>query len=146
MITLGIAGIYNSNWLDRFKPLIRQDKIAVIDPSKIITADNLDNKWDEIINSVHKANYVLYCITPLMNNFYTFADLMYKCTKKDNLIFILLQEDYDKITFERKIWEIDMKSSWEIIKMLLKNENVLVYDSLEDCAKYLNQIATEGDI
>jgi len=125
--TVFLGGTCNgSSWRSK---LIKLLDINYYNP---VVDDWTEECKQEEIRQRNLCDYCLYTITPKMTGVYSIAELVYdSCKQPEKTIFCLLVKDGDK-----KFTKGQMKSLLSVAKLVISN-NVLVFTSLKEVAKYL---------
>lgn len=121
----------NSTWRDTLIPML------TIDCFNPVVEDWTPGCQEEEIKQRKECDYVLYCITPRMEGFYSIAEVVDDSNKRPaKTIFCVLdyaEWDYNPIQFTEK----QIKSLIATSEMIKKN-GATVLTNLSDVASFLN--------
>lgn len=89
------------------------------------------------------ADVNLFVLTPKQHGFYVPLEMgVMACESRDDpemkVVIVFLNEDAGEVFSEAQ-----QKSNVQMRELLLKNQNVEIFDNLEDTAKYINTYLTE---
>jgi hypothetical protein len=127
-IRVGLFGTCNdSTWRERLIPLLNCDYF-----NPVVKEWNDEAKENEF-RERKTCDYVVYCITPKLKGFYSFAELVEdSIIRSRKTIFVYLEND-DEFSFDKQ--QINSLKATEI---LVSKYGVISFDSLEDLATFLN--------
>lgn len=130
MLTVFMGGSCDSNWRDKFVPML--------DPNKVSAFNPIVDDWDEAAQANedwHKINddFCMYVLTPEMNGIYSIFEVADDSNKRpDKTIFCVLPEE------NGKTFSIGLQLNFQKIKKDLIRNGARVFESLEDIATFLN--------
>lgn len=120
----------NSNWRDKFIPLLE------IDYFNPVVSDWTLGDYHEELKQRDVCDFVLYCLTPKMSGCYSVAELTEdSCKNPTKTIFVLLSIDEGQI-----FTESETKSLIAVAK-LVKRNGAVCFSSLQNAANYINEQA-----
>jgi len=120
----------NSTWRDELVKMLNQEKIEVFNP--------IVSNWTkerQIIEDKHRKtdDICLYVITPEMEGFYSFVEVVDDSNKRPEKTVLCVLEKANGKTFDEHIKKCVLKTI-----ELVKENGVKVFDNLETLAIFLN--------
>ena len=131
MYTVFLGGTCNgSTWRDELIPMLDQEKVSAFNP---VVED-----WNEEaqkLEDFHKENddFTLYVLTPEMTGVYSVFEVAMDSCKRSGRVVCCILSEHDGKEFDKQVG----KGMKKIKKDLLTN-GTLVFDSLEEVAKFFN--------
>ena len=117
-----------SKWRDELIPLLN------IDYFNPVVEDWNEEAQEEEIFKRETCDFILYVVTPLMEGFYSIAEMVDDSNKRpDETIVCFLSEDEDKT------WSKHQEKSIEATKELLESNGAIVLENLKEVAFILNE-------
>lgn len=120
----------NSTWRDELVKMLNQEKIEVFNP--------IVSNWTkerQIIEDKHRKtdDICLYVITPEMEGFYSFVEVVDDSNKRPEKTVLCVLEKANGKTFDEHIKKCVLKTI-----ELVKENGVKVFDNLETLANFFN--------
>ncbi len=120
-----------SKWRDELIELL-EPYITYFNP---VVDDWNEEAYQTELKHREKDSFILYCITPEMEGFYSIAEVVDDSNKRpQNTVFCYLK-NYGGKEFNGVEYKSIIKTA-----ALVGNNGGRVFSSLEDCARYLNRI------
>ena len=114
-----------STWRDELIPMLDQDKIEVFNP--------VVPHWTKECQVVEDYHICLYVITPEGTGFYSFVEVTDDSNKRPEKTVLCVLNEANGQEFDSH----NVKAVLKTMKLVAKN-GAVVFDNLEDLAKYLN--------
>lgn len=124
-----------STWRDRLIPMLQ---IEYYNP---VVADWTPACQAEEIRQRELCDFCLYTVTPLMTGVYAIAEVVDDSNKRPKAtVFCVLSKDGDS---DVMFTAAQVRSLYAVVR-LVKANGVQVFDTLEECAGYLNSAGEES--
>ena len=121
-----------TNWREKLIPML---DIHYFNP---IVDDWNDEAYQKELKKRETCDYVLYVITPLMEGYYSIAEVVDDSNKRpEKTILCILNSDGEE-EYAEKTWSKQQKKSWDAVKKMVDNNWGTVLNNLDEVADYLN--------
>jgi hypothetical protein len=128
-----LGGTCTSNWRDKFIPMLKLDYFNPVVKNWTHECIAIENEEKHC-----RCDFQLYVITPKMEGCYSIAEVTDSSNKiPKRTIFCMLNKD------EGKTFSKSNRKSLEAVKSLLIHNGAHVFDTLKECADFLNQFLME---
>jgi len=140
-IFLGGTTAEGTTWREILKPKLQKHKISYFDP----IVDDWDEEAQELeLQKRESCDFVLYVITPLMENVYSIAEAVDDSNKRpEKTLFCMLRKDGTG-EYAKREWTKSQIKSLEMVEKMIEENGATVFDSLNQIAIVLSNIENKN--
>ncbi|MDD5649271.1 MAG: nucleoside 2-deoxyribosyltransferase domain-containing protein [Candidatus Nanoarchaeia archaeon] len=131
-VFLGGTTAEGTNWREKLIPMLE------IDYFNPIVDDWNDEAYKKELEKRETCDYVLYVITPLMEGYYSIAEVVDDSNKRAEKTILCVLDTDGEGENAKKTWSKNQKKSWTAIKKMVDDNWGMVLNNLDEVADYLN--------